>query len=56
VLTFLNVTYRLSKWVLCPAITRGVAEFSWTQLRRSAQLNGATDITLTFLDYLNSAN
>lgn len=36
--------------------TRRVAEFSWTQLRRSALLNGATDIALTFLDYLDSAN
>jgi adenylosuccinate synthase len=35
---------------------RRVAEFSWTQLRRSARLNGATDIALTFLDYLDRAN
>jgi adenylosuccinate synthase len=35
---------------------RRVAEFSWTQLRRSARLNGATDISLTFLDYLDRAN
>lgn len=36
--------------------TRRVAEFSWTQLRRSTLLNGATDIALTFLDYFDSAN
>lgn len=36
--------------------TRRVAEFSWSQLRRSALLNGATDIALTFLDYLDSVN
>jgi adenylosuccinate synthase len=35
---------------------RRVAEFSWTQLRRSVRLNGATDIFLTFLDYLDHAN
>lgn len=35
---------------------RRVAEFSWTQLRRSVLLNGATDIALTFLDYLDCAN
>lgn len=35
---------------------RRVAEFSWTQLRKSVRLNGATDIALTFLDYLDSAN
>jgi adenylosuccinate synthase len=35
---------------------RRVAEFSWTQLKRSVQLNGATDIALTFLDYLDRAN
>jgi adenylosuccinate synthase len=35
---------------------RRVAEFSWTQLQRSAQLNGATDIALTFADYLDVRN
>lgn len=35
---------------------RRVAEFSWAQLHRSAQLNGATDIALTFADYLDARN
>ncbi|MGH3696645.1 MAG: adenylosuccinate synthetase [Pseudonocardiaceae bacterium] len=35
---------------------RRVAEFSWVQLKRSAILNGATDIALTFLDYLDHIN
>jgi adenylosuccinate synthase len=35
---------------------RRVAEFSWAQLRRSAQLNGATDIALTFADYIDARN
>ncbi len=35
---------------------RRVAEFSWTQLQRSARLNGATDIALTFADYLDARN
>jgi adenylosuccinate synthase len=35
---------------------RRVAEFSWAQLRRSARLNGATDIALTFADYLDARN
>jgi adenylosuccinate synthase len=35
---------------------RRVAEFSWTQLQRSAGLNGATDIALTFADYLDARN
>lgn len=35
---------------------RRVAEFSWTQLRESAQLNGATDLALTFADYLDARN
>lgn len=35
---------------------RRVAEFSWTQLKRSANLNGATDIALTFVDYMDFAN
>lgn len=35
---------------------RRVAEFDWALLRRSAELNGATDIALTFVDYLDAAN
>jgi len=35
---------------------RRIAEFDWDQLRRSASLNGATDIALTFADYLNAEN
>ena len=35
---------------------RRVGEFDWEQLRRSALLNGATDIALTFADYLDAAN
>jgi adenylosuccinate synthase len=33
---------------------RRIAEFDWEQLRRSASLNGATDIALTFADYLGT--
>ncbi len=35
---------------------RRVAEFSWVQLRHSARLNGATDIALTFADYVDARN
>ncbi len=35
---------------------RRIAEFDWEQLRRAAELNGATDIALTFADYLDAAN
>ena len=35
---------------------RRVAEFSWAQLLRSARLNGATDIALTFADYIDARN
>lgn len=35
---------------------RRIAEFDWTQLRRSLNLNGATDIALTFADYLDVKN
>lgn len=35
---------------------RNVAEFDWTQLRRSLILNGPTDIALTFADYLSVSN
>lgn len=35
---------------------RRMAEFDWAQLRRSALLNGATDIAVTFADYLGIDN
>lgn len=35
---------------------RRVGEFDWTQLARSSQLNGPTDIALTFVDYLDADN
>lgn len=35
---------------------RRIGEFDWEQLRRAAVLNGATDIALTFVDYLDAAN
>jgi adenylosuccinate synthase len=35
---------------------RRVAEFSWAQLRNSARLNGATDLALTFADYIDARN
>lgn len=35
---------------------RRVAEFDWELLRRSAELNSATDIALTFADYLDRKN
>lgn len=35
---------------------RRVAEFDWELLRRSAELNSATDIALTFADYLDRRN
>jgi adenylosuccinate synthase len=35
---------------------RRIAEFDWDQLRRSTELNGATDIALTFADYLGIQN
>ncbi|KQO49402.1 adenylosuccinate synthase [Methylobacterium sp. Leaf86] len=36
--------------------SRRIGEFDWDQLRRAAILNGATDIALTFVDYLDSRN
>jgi adenylosuccinate synthase len=33
-----------------------VAEFDWAQLMSSVRLNGATDIALTFTDYLDKDN
>jgi adenylosuccinate synthase len=35
---------------------RRVAEFDWEQLRVAAELNGATQVALTFADYLDVAN
>lgn len=35
---------------------RRVSEFDWDLLRRSSELNGATDIALTFADYLDVKN
>ncbi len=35
---------------------RRIAEFDWVLLRRSVELNGATDIALTFADYLDISN
>jgi adenylosuccinate synthase len=35
---------------------RRVAEFSWEQLVTSVRLNGATDIALTFADYIDARN
>ena len=35
---------------------RRIAEFDWEQLKRSVQLNGPTDIALTFVDYFRIEN
>jgi len=35
---------------------RRIAEFDWEQVRRSASLNGATDIALSFADYISLKN
>lgn len=35
---------------------RRVAEFNWTLLRKSASLNGPTDIALSFADYIQKTN
>ncbi|MBK9726444.1 MAG: adenylosuccinate synthetase [Actinomycetales bacterium] len=35
---------------------RRVAEFDWTMLRFAAEVNGATDIALTFVDYWDARN
>jgi adenylosuccinate synthase len=35
---------------------RRVAEFDWALLQRAALLNGATDIALTFVDYIHADN
>lgn len=36
--------------------TRRMGEFDWEQVRRAAVLNGATDIALTFADYIDVRN
>lgn len=35
---------------------RRIAAMGWARLRQAAELNGATDIALTFADYIDSAN
>jgi adenylosuccinate synthase len=35
---------------------RRIAEFDWEQLRRSSVLNGATDVALSFSDYISLDN
>lgn len=35
---------------------RRIAEFDWVQFKNSVQLNGPTDIALTFVDYLSVGN
>ncbi len=35
---------------------RRIAEFDWDLLRRSVELNGASDIALTFADYISVDN
>jgi adenylosuccinate synthase len=35
---------------------RRVGEFDWNLLRRASMLNGATDIALTFTDYISATN
>jgi adenylosuccinate synthase len=35
---------------------RRIAEFDWEQVRRSAVMNGATDIALSFADYISAIN
>lgn len=37
-------------------VARRVAEFDWHLLRRSTELNGATDVAVTFADYLDVRN
>ena len=36
--------------------SRRIAEFDWEQFRDSVQLNGPTDIALTFVDYFGIEN
>jgi adenylosuccinate synthase len=35
---------------------RRIGEFDWEQARRAGSLNGATDVALTFADYIDVAN
>jgi adenylosuccinate synthase len=35
---------------------RRIAEFDWAQLRRAAEINGATEVAVTFADYLGVDN
>jgi adenylosuccinate synthase len=35
---------------------RRVAEFDWSLLRKSASINGPTDVALTFADYIDIEN
>ncbi len=35
---------------------RRVGEFDWEQLKRASELNGATDVALTFTDYIKKEN
>jgi len=35
---------------------RRIAEFDWLQFRDSVQINGPTDIALTFVDYFDANN
>jgi adenylosuccinate synthase len=35
---------------------RRIGEFDWQLLQRAVELNSATDIALTFTDYLNARN
>jgi adenylosuccinate synthase len=37
-------------------LRRRIAEFDWVQLHKSCQLNGPTDIALTFVDYIDKNN
>lgn len=37
-------------------VPRRMGEFEWEQVRRAAAINGATDVALTFADYLNGEN
>lgn len=37
-------------------VPRRIAGFDWEALRTAAEINGATDIALTFADYFDSAN
>jgi adenylosuccinate synthase len=55
VLAFLPEFLKVEKGTIS-GTQRRMAEFDWAQIRRSAALNGATDIALTFADYLGVDN